>query len=71
MGKPKPFGDQLRNAVIDSGQSRYQISNATGIPQSNLCDFVHGKRSLSLARIDRLFSYLDLRLTAPIKPKGK
>ncbi len=56
--------DQLRRAVERSGQSRYAISKATGIPASVLSRFVASGRGLRSENIDRLCAYLGLVLTA-------
>ena len=56
--------DQLRRAVEESGQTRYAISKATGIPASVLSRFVAGGRGLRSENIDRLCDYLGLVLTA-------
>lgn len=55
--------DQLRRAVEESGQTRYAISKATGIPASVLSRFVAGGRGLRSENIDRLCDYLGLVLT--------
>ena len=44
------------------GESRYSVSNATGIPESTLSRFVHGK-PLRGENIDKLANYLELVLT--------
>lgn len=55
--------DQLRRAVERSGQTRYAISKATGIPASVLSRFVASGRGLRSENIDRLCAYLGLVLT--------
>lgn len=70
MKKHLPFSDQLRAAVLKADVSRYKISKATGVAQGNLSNFVHGKAGLSLAHVDKLCDYLQLRLVGPTK-KGK
>ncbi len=54
--------DQIRQAIDDSGFSRYRISQDTGIDESTLAKFYHGKRGLSLGNLDRLFEYLNLQI---------
>ena len=54
--------EQLRRAVEQSGQTRYAISKATGIPASVLSRFVAGGRGLRSENIDRLCDYLGLVL---------
>lgn len=56
--------DQLRRAVERSGQTRYAISKATGIPASVLSRFVASGRGLRSENIDRLCAYMGLVLTA-------
>jgi len=52
----------LRKALKGCGESRYSVSNATGIPESTLSRFVHGK-PLRGENIDKLANYLELVLT--------
>lgn len=68
MSKLKPFSDQLRAALDECGQSRYQVSRQTGISQPALSRFVNGERGLSLATIDALCEYLELELVSRRKP---
>jgi transcriptional regulator with XRE-family HTH domain len=65
------FSDQLRQAVKDSGLSRYAISARTGIEQSTLSLFVKGKRGLSLKSIDELADCLWLEIKVRRKSKRK
>lgn len=70
MPKPLGFIDQIRAAVLAADETRYRISKATGIPEGNLSRFVHGHAGLSTDSLDRLCTYLGLRVDAP-KKKGK
>ena len=65
--------DQMRQAIDDSGLTRYRIAQDTGIDESTLAKFYNGKRGLSLENLDRLFEYLGLRIVMDRKPikKGK
>ncbi len=69
MSKPKPFTEVLRAAVLNAGETRYKICQATGVSQGNLSRFVNGKSGLSLDSVDRLCEYLQLRLVGPAKRK--
>ena len=60
--KAQSLADQLRQAIADSGKSRYAISKATGVPQSVLSKFVHGQPGLDLETIERLAAYFGMRL---------
>jgi cyanate lyase len=64
MAKPriKRLSDQIRQAIADSGISRYRIAKATGIDESALGKFFHGERGLSTDAMDALGEYLGLRI---------
>ena len=65
MGKHRTrLSDQVRQAVVESGQSRYAIWRATGIDQGTLCRFVAGKCGMSLESLDALADHLDLSIVA-------
>ena len=51
--------------------TRYAISKATGLPQSQLSRFVHGQEGLSVDSIDRICELLGLRLIGPKKTRIK
>ena len=70
---PKKLSDQIRQAVVDSKVSRYQIWKDTGIDQSVLGKFVAGKRGISMETLDVLAEYLGLRVVMDRKliQKGK
>ena len=55
--------DQLRQAIDDSGLTRYRISQDTGIDESALAKFYNGRRGLSLDHIDQLWEYLGLTIS--------
>jgi transcriptional regulator with XRE-family HTH domain len=65
------LSDQLRQAIDDSGLTRYQISKATGIDQSVLSKFHHGERGISLAAVDQIGEYLGLRIVKGRRRKLK
>lgn len=58
----KKLTDQVRQAIDDSGLTRYRISQDTGIDESALAKFYNGHRGLSLENLDRLGVYLGLRI---------
>ena len=61
--KPKPtMTDVLRDAIEQSGLTRYRIAKDTGIDEAALMRFVRGETSLRLARADVLAEYLGLEL---------
>ena len=62
------FSDQLRQAVDQSGLSRYEICKRAGLDQSVMHRFMHGTSGLSVATIDAICETLGLRLVAEGKP---
>jgi len=78
--KTAPLTEQLRQAILTCGETRYAISKATGVSQVTLSRFVHGQRGLSMEAMDALGQYLGLMVTAQRsakrrtkkgKPKGR
>jgi transcriptional regulator with XRE-family HTH domain len=69
----KNLTDQLRQAIDDSGLTRYQISKETGIDESALAKFYNGRRGLSMEALNALGEFLQLTITLGRKPgkKGK
>ncbi len=67
----KKLTDQIRQAIDDSGITRYRIAQDTGIDESALAKFYNGKRGLSLDNLDLLCDYLALRLVADRKSNTK
>jgi transcriptional regulator with XRE-family HTH domain len=60
--EPKRLTDQLRQIVENCGQTRYQISKATGISEPTLARLVSGERFLSPDALDTLSEYLGVEL---------
>lgn len=57
------FSDQIRQAILNSDLTRYQISQQTGIDQAALSRFVHGERGLALDNVDLIAELLGLEVT--------
>lgn len=57
----------LKDAIRQSGISRYAISQATGVTESSLSRFVAGKHDLCLDAADRLLQLFEIEL----RQKGK
>ena len=68
--KYTPLDDQLRQAVLNCGQSQYAICKATGIDKTALSRFINGERGVSMEVMNTLGEYLGLRIVAD-KPKSK
>ena len=67
--KYMPLTDQLRQAILDCGQSQYAICKATGIDKTAMCRFINGERGVSMDVLNMLGEFLGLRLVAN-KPKA-
>ena len=63
--------DQMRQAVLDSEMTRYQISQQTGIHQASLSRFVYGERGLSDEAINLIGELLNLEIVVRKKKKGR
>jgi hypothetical protein len=63
--------DQLRQAIDDSGHTRYRISKETGINEGALCEFYNGHRGLSMESMNALGEYLDLMIVPRKAPSTK
>ena len=63
--------DQLRQAIDDSGLTRYRIAKETGISESALAQFYNGHRGLSMNALNALGEYLQLKITLGRKPERK
>ena len=62
--KPATLSEQLKAAILNSGQTRYRIAQETGITEATLSKFIHGHHGLSQETVDVLGDYLGLRLVA-------
>jgi transcriptional regulator with XRE-family HTH domain len=63
--------DQLRQAIDDSGLTRYRIAKETGISESALAQFYNGKRGLSINALNALGEFLQLKITLGRRPGKK
>ena len=54
--------NQLRQALIKSGQTEYAIAKGSGVSQSIVNRFVRDQRGISLETASSLCSYLKLDL---------
>ncbi len=69
--RTKKLTDQLRQAIDDSGLTRYRIAQETGIDESALAKFYNGHRGLSMAGLNALGECLELTITLGRKPSEK
>lgn len=63
--------DQLRQAIDDSGLTRYEIAKQTGIDESALAKFYNGHRGLSMEALNALGEFLQLTIHLGRKPEKK
>ena len=57
------LSDQIRRAVSGCGISQYRLAKELRIDKAALSRFVRGERGLSWEAVDRLATFLDLRIT--------
>ena len=67
--KQAKLGDQIRQAIDDSGLSRYAICKACNIDQGGFHRFMAGKGGMILANFEAIADLLDLRIVAGGNPK--
>lgn len=63
--------DQLRQAIDDSGLTRYRIAKETGISESALAQFYNGHRGLSMKSLNALGEFLELKIVLGRRPEKK
>lgn len=61
--------DQLREAIVNSGQSLGEISRASGIGTDRISRFVRGERTLTLPAAARVCEVLHLELVPTPTPE--
>lgn len=66
MARPS-ITQQVKRAIRDSGMTRYEISQRSGVAEAVLSRFMNGETSMNLATLDRLASVLRLRITVERK----
>ena len=69
--RTKLLTDQLRQAIDDSGLTRYRIAKETGISESALAQFYNGHRGLSMEALNALGEFLELTIHLGRKPEQK
>jgi hypothetical protein len=69
--RPTKLTDQLRQAIDDSGLTRYEIAKQTGIDESALAKFYNGHRGLSMEALNALGEFLQLTIKLGRRPGKK
>jgi hypothetical protein len=54
--------DQIRQAIDDSGFTRYRIAQEAGMTQTALSLFYHGERGLSMKAMNAIGEFLELKI---------
>jgi excisionase family DNA binding protein len=67
----KPFSEQLRQAILESGKSRYRIAKETGVTEAQLSRFIRGHSDLALLTLDKIIPCIGARLTTDSKSTRK
>jgi transcriptional regulator with XRE-family HTH domain len=67
----RPLVEQLIQAIEKSGKTRYEISKATGVAQSQLSRLVHGENRMNIDNIERVAAYLEFEVVLSPKRKPK
>ena len=57
-----PISDQIRRAIVESGESLTSLEKATGVVRASLMRFVRGDQSLRLDKADRLAEHFGFEL---------
>ena len=65
--KPKSIEEQLRQAILSCGISRYRLAKVANVSEAVLSLFVNRRRSLNLGTAAKLAKALNLEL----RPKKK
>ena len=55
--------DAIRDAITESDKTRYRLSQETGISQAQLCEFLHGRRGMSIENLETLAEALGVEIT--------
>lgn len=63
--------DQLRQAIDDSGLTRYRIAKETGVSEATLAQFYNGRRGLSMEAMNALGEFLQLKIIMGREPENK
>jgi len=69
--KTTKLSDEVRQAIDDSGLTRYRIAQDTGLDQAALSKFYNSQRGITSDTLDRLGEYLGLRIVMDRKPQRK
>ena len=61
--------DQLRKAIMNSGETAYMIGKGSGVHKSQLSRLLHDNLDPRIGTVERLADYLGYELV--LRPKGR
>jgi hypothetical protein len=61
--KGDTVSEVLRKAIVDSGETLYRVAKDSGVSYPAVHRFVRHKHTISLKAVDKLCTYLGLRLS--------
>jgi hypothetical protein len=70
MARKQRLSDQLRQAVLKCGKTRYRIGVETGIAHSIISRFINHGAGMSLANVDKLCDSIGARLVLESRIKN-
>lgn len=62
--------DAIRDAIAESSKTRYRLWQETGVSQSQLCEFLHGRRGMNIDKLEALAEALGLEIVIRRKRKS-
>jgi hypothetical protein len=71
MARKQRFSDQLRQAVLRCGKTRYRIGVETGIAHSIISRFINHCAGLSMVNVDKLFECIGAELMLKSAPGSR
>ena len=71
MREVMTMSDQVREAILDSHLSRYEIGKRSGVDHALLCRFMAGTRGISLKTLEQLAPILGISLKIKKSRKRK
>ena len=67
----KGLEHQLRQAIIKSGLSQYELGDLSGVNRAQINRFVRGERTLTLESAEKIVDALGLELKPKAHKKGR
>lgn len=71
MAKTKTFSDEVREAIRNSGLTRYRICKEIGLAESAMSKFFAGEGGLSMEVLDKIAPLIGMHISTDAKRKGR